>query len=43
MSAIINRLPEVNSGGKEFQFGLGYDLYIKNKKPAPEVSDTAYA
>ena len=39
----VNRLPEVNSGGKGFQFGLGFELYNKNKKPVPEVSNTAYA
>jgi CubicO group peptidase (beta-lactamase class C family) len=39
----VNRLPEVNSGGKGFQFGLGFELYNALKKPAPEVSNTAYA
>ena len=39
----INRLPEVNSGGKGFQFGLGFELYNENKKPVPAVSNTAYA
>ena len=39
----INRLPEVNSGGKGFQFGLGFELYNEKKKPAPEVSNTAFA
>ncbi|MEO6916187.1 MAG: serine hydrolase domain-containing protein [Chitinophagaceae bacterium] len=39
----INRLPEVNSGGKGFQFGLGFELYNDIKKPAPEVSNTAFA
>jgi CubicO group peptidase (beta-lactamase class C family) len=39
----INRLPEVNSGGKGFQFGLGFELYNQNKKPVPEVSNTAFA
>lgn len=39
----INRLPEVNAGGKGFQFGLGFELYNINKKPAPEVSNTAFA
>jgi CubicO group peptidase (beta-lactamase class C family) len=38
-----NRLPEVNSGGKGFRFGLGFELYNENKKPAPEVSNTAFA
>jgi CubicO group peptidase (beta-lactamase class C family) len=39
----VNRLPEVNAGGKGFQFGLGFELYNEKKKPAPEVSNTAYA
>ncbi|HSC55268.1 MAG TPA: serine hydrolase domain-containing protein [Phnomibacter sp.] len=39
----INRLPEVNSGGKGFQFGLGFELYNENKKPVQEVSNTAFA
>ncbi len=39
----VNRLPEVNSGGKGFQFGLGFELYNEIKKPAPEVSNTAFA
>ena len=39
----VNRLPEVNAGGKNFRFGLGFELYNDNKKPAPEVSNTAYA
>ena len=39
----VNRLPEINSGGKGFQFGLGFELYNENKKPAPEVSNTAFA
>ncbi|HSJ66669.1 MAG TPA: serine hydrolase domain-containing protein [Anditalea sp.] len=39
----INQLPEVNSGGENFQFGLGFELYNENKKPAPQVSNTAYA
>jgi CubicO group peptidase (beta-lactamase class C family) len=39
----INRLPEVNAGGKNFRFGLGFELYNENKKPVPEVSNTAYA
>ncbi|WP_426059261.1 serine hydrolase domain-containing protein [Hymenobacter sp. B1770] len=38
-----NRLPEVNAGGKGFQFGLGFELYNASKKPAPEVSNTAFA
>lgn len=39
----INRLPENNAGGKGFRFGLGFELYNEQKKPVPEVSDTAYA
>ncbi len=39
----INLLPEVNSGGEGFQFGLGFELYNEQKKPVPEVSNTAYA
>jgi CubicO group peptidase (beta-lactamase class C family) len=39
----INRLPENNSGGGGFQFGLGFELYNENKKPVPAVSNTAYA
>jgi len=39
----VNRLPENNSGGKGFQFGLGFELYNELKKPAPAVSNTAYA
>lgn len=39
----VNQLPEVNSGGEGFQFGLGFELYNEQKKPAPEVSNRAYA
>jgi CubicO group peptidase (beta-lactamase class C family) len=39
----VNRLPEMNSGGKGFQFGLGFELYNAEKKPVPEVSNTAFA
>ena len=39
----VNRLPEINSGGKGFQFGLGFELYNENKKPVPQVSNTAFA
>jgi CubicO group peptidase (beta-lactamase class C family) len=39
----INRLPEENSGGEGFQFGLGFELYNENKKLIPEVSNSAYA
>jgi CubicO group peptidase (beta-lactamase class C family) len=38
-----NRLPEENAGGTGFQFGLGFELYNEQKKPVPEVSNTAYA
>ncbi|MFD2999963.1 serine hydrolase domain-containing protein [Pontibacter toksunensis] len=43
MMTTVNRLPEQNSGGKGFQFGLGFELYNEVKKPAPAVSNTAYA
>lgn len=39
----VNRLPEVNSGGKGFRFGLGFELYNEKKKPVPAVSNTAFA
>jgi CubicO group peptidase (beta-lactamase class C family) len=39
----VNQLPETNSGGKGFQFGLGFELYNELKKPVPAVSNTAYA
>ncbi|RYY25972.1 MAG: class A beta-lactamase-related serine hydrolase [Chitinophagaceae bacterium] len=39
----VNRLPVPNAGGKGFQFGLGFELYNAEKKPAPEVSNTAFA
>jgi CubicO group peptidase (beta-lactamase class C family) len=39
----MNRLPEVNAGGKGFRFGLGFELYNENKKPVPEVSNRAFA
>lgn len=38
-----NQLPEVNSGGKGFKFGLGFEMYNKDKKPTLEVSNSAYA
>lgn len=38
-----NLLPEKNSGGKGFQFGMGFELYNELKKPTPAVSNTAYA
>ena len=43
MMTTINRLPEKNSGGKGFQFGLGFELYNEQKEPVPAVSNTAYA
>jgi CubicO group peptidase (beta-lactamase class C family) len=43
MMTKVNRLPQVNSGGKGFQFGLGFELYNAVKKPVPQVSNTAYA
>ncbi|UYQ94974.1 serine hydrolase [Chitinophaga horti] len=39
----VNQLPEQNGGGKGFQFGLGFELYNAQKKPVPEVSNTAFA
>jgi CubicO group peptidase (beta-lactamase class C family) len=39
----INRLPEENTGGEGFQFGLGFELYNQQKKPVPAVSNKAYA
>lgn len=39
----INQLPELNSGGKGFRFGLGFELYNEQKKPVPAVSNTAFA
>jgi CubicO group peptidase (beta-lactamase class C family) len=39
----VNQLPETNSGGKGFQFGLGFELYNELKKPVPEVSNSAFA
>lgn len=38
-----NQLPEKNSGGKGFKFGLGFELYNADKKPAPQVSNSAFA
>ena len=43
MMTRVNRLPAENSGGKGFQFGLGFELYNADKKPVPEVSNTAFA
>lgn len=39
----VNRLPEENSGGEGFRFGLGFELYNDLKKPVPAVSNTAFA
>lgn len=39
----VNYLPETNSGGKGFKFGLGFELYNELKKPVPAVSNTAFA
>jgi CubicO group peptidase (beta-lactamase class C family) len=39
----VNRLPEVNAGGKGFQFGLGFELYNEHRKKVPEASNTAFA
>jgi len=39
----INRLPEENSGGKGFQFGLGFELQNEKKKIIPAVSNKAYS
>lgn len=39
----VNRLPEQNAGGEGFQFGLGFELYNQQKKPVPEVSNSAFA
>jgi CubicO group peptidase (beta-lactamase class C family) len=39
----INRLPEQNSGGKGFQFGLGFELSNEVKKHVPAASNTAYS
>lgn len=43
MMSTINRLPESNSGGKGFKFGLGFELYNELKKPVSAVSNTAFA
>lgn len=43
MMSTINRLPEKNSGGNGFQFGLGFELYNDLKKPNPAVSNSAFA
>lgn len=39
-----NRLPEVNSGGKGFRFGLGFELFDHpdKEKTAPQMSDSCF-
>jgi len=39
----MNRLPDDSDGGKDFKFGLGFELYHNLKKPVAAVSNTAYA
>jgi len=39
----INRLPPPEEDAENFQFGLGFELYNADKKPAPAVSNSAYA
>jgi CubicO group peptidase (beta-lactamase class C family) len=39
----INRLPPAGPDGDQLQFGLGFELYHDGKKPAPAVSNSAYA
>lgn len=38
----LNRLPEVNSGGESFQFGLGFQLANEKNKHIKQVSNTAF-
>lgn len=38
----INRIPENSGAAPGFQFGLGFEIYRKNK-PVPAVSDSAFA
>jgi CubicO group peptidase (beta-lactamase class C family) len=38
----INRLPKVNSGGKGFQFGLGFQLANEENKHIDAVSNSAF-
>ncbi|WP_439130084.1 serine hydrolase domain-containing protein [Polaribacter sp.] len=38
----INRLPKVNSGGENFQFGLGFQLANEKNKHIDAVSNTAF-
>ncbi|MGI5848202.1 MAG: serine hydrolase domain-containing protein [Candidatus Cryptobacteroides sp.] len=38
-----NRLPEVNSGGEGFQFGIGFELFGNpNKKKVPQMSSSSF-
>lgn len=38
-----NRLPEVNNGGKGFQFGLGFELFGNpDQKKVPQMSDSCF-
>lgn len=38
-----NRLPEVNKGGKGFQFGLGFELFGNpDQKKVPQMSDSCF-
>jgi CubicO group peptidase (beta-lactamase class C family) len=39
----VNRLPEVNSGGKGFQFGLGFQLANEQNKHIKAVSNSAFS
>ncbi|QKX16102.1 serine hydrolase [Microbulbifer sp. YPW1] len=39
----INRLPKPKGEDNGFRFGLGFELYNEQKKPAPEVSNAAFA
>lgn len=39
----INRLPQPEDSDNNFRFGLGFELFNEHKKPAPEVSNSAYA
>ncbi|WNH09225.1 serine hydrolase domain-containing protein [Thalassobellus suaedae] len=39
----INRLPEVNSGGEGFQFGLGFQLANEENKHVTAVSNSAFS
>jgi CubicO group peptidase (beta-lactamase class C family) len=38
----VNRLPEVNSGGENFQFGLGFQLANERNKHIDAVSNSAF-